>query len=189
MVADECGRRLQGLPDESLRGQVALLKMEGYLSEEIAKRLGCGLRTVARKLEVIRNAWLNRGAPMIIADIPGVGSLPVLLAYRTLAALIKCWRDFDMLPALGTARRRYTLTANAGRGTYRFAGAASSSKGQWDGEPSTRRIRFWTGDVFQVALPDGSFAYGRILLTFVARACRLVRDAVCSRGYVWQCPF
>ena len=62
MVADECGRRLQGLPDESLR-QVALLKMEGYLNEEIAKRLGCGLRTVARKLEVIRNAWLNEALP------------------------------------------------------------------------------------------------------------------------------
>jgi DNA-directed RNA polymerase specialized sigma24 family protein len=56
MVADECGTRLQGLPDESLR-QVALLKMEGYLNEEIAARLGCGLRTVARKLEFIRNAW------------------------------------------------------------------------------------------------------------------------------------
>ncbi len=62
LVADECGRRLQGLPDESLR-QVALLKMEGYLNEEIAKRLGCGLRTVARKLEVIRNAWLNEALP------------------------------------------------------------------------------------------------------------------------------
>ena len=31
-------------------------------------------------------------------------------------------------------------------------------------KPSTRRNRFRTGDVFQVALPDGSFAYGRILL-------------------------
>jgi DNA-directed RNA polymerase specialized sigma24 family protein len=62
MVADECARRLQGLPDESLR-QVALLKMEGYLNEEIATRLGCGLRTVARKLEVIRNAWLEEALP------------------------------------------------------------------------------------------------------------------------------
>jgi len=58
LVADECARRLQGLPDESLR-QVALLKMEGYLNEEIATRLDCGLRTVARKLEVIRKAWLD----------------------------------------------------------------------------------------------------------------------------------
>ncbi len=58
LVADECARRLQGLPDESLR-QVALLKMEGYLNEEIATRLACGLRTVTRKLEVIRKAWLD----------------------------------------------------------------------------------------------------------------------------------
>jgi len=62
LVADECARRLQGLPDESLR-QVALLKMEGYLNEEIATRLGCGLRTVARKLEVIRKAWLDEALP------------------------------------------------------------------------------------------------------------------------------
>ncbi len=58
LVADECARRLQGLPDETLR-QVALLKMEGYLNEEIATRLACGLRTVTRKLEVIRKAWLD----------------------------------------------------------------------------------------------------------------------------------
>ncbi len=62
MVADECARRLQGLPDESLR-QVALLKMEGYRNEEIAEHLGCGLRTVARKLEVIRKAWLDEAIP------------------------------------------------------------------------------------------------------------------------------
>jgi DNA-directed RNA polymerase specialized sigma24 family protein len=58
MVAEECARRLEGLPDDSLR-QVALLKMEGYRNEEIAARLGCGLRTVARRLEVIRKAWLD----------------------------------------------------------------------------------------------------------------------------------
>ncbi len=62
LVADECARRLQGLPDESLR-QVALLKMQGYLNEEIATRLGCGLRTVVRKLEVIRKAWLDEAVP------------------------------------------------------------------------------------------------------------------------------
>lgn len=31
-------------------------------------------------------------------------------------------------------------------------------------KPGTGRIRFRNGDVFQVGLPDGSFAYGRILL-------------------------
>ena len=62
IVAEECVRRLQGLPDESLR-QVAVLKMEGYRNEEIADRLGCGLRTVARKLEVIRKAWQDEAPP------------------------------------------------------------------------------------------------------------------------------
>ncbi len=62
IVAEECSRRLQGLPDESLR-QVAQLKMEGYRNEEIAAELGCGLRTVARKLEVIRKAWQDEALP------------------------------------------------------------------------------------------------------------------------------
>jgi DNA-directed RNA polymerase specialized sigma24 family protein len=58
LLADECGRRLRDLPDESLR-TVAVLKMEGYRNEEIADRLGCSLRTVSRKLEVIRKAWTD----------------------------------------------------------------------------------------------------------------------------------
>jgi DNA-directed RNA polymerase specialized sigma24 family protein len=62
MVAEECARRLDGLPDASLR-QVAVLKMEGYRNEEIAARLGCGLRTVARRLEVIRLAWQDEASP------------------------------------------------------------------------------------------------------------------------------
>ena len=60
MVAEECGRRLDGLPDDSLR-LVALLKMEGYTNDEIADRLGCGPRTVTRKLKVIRKAWVVEG--------------------------------------------------------------------------------------------------------------------------------
>jgi len=31
--------------------------MDGYTADEIAKRLGCTRRTVARKLELIRDAW------------------------------------------------------------------------------------------------------------------------------------
>jgi DNA-directed RNA polymerase specialized sigma24 family protein len=61
-VAEECGRRLNELPDESLR-QVARLKMEGYENREIAARLGCGARTVARRLEVIRLAWQDEAIP------------------------------------------------------------------------------------------------------------------------------
>jgi DNA-directed RNA polymerase specialized sigma24 family protein len=57
MVAEECLRLLGGLRDDSLR-VVAQLRMEGYTNDEIAHRLGCSLRTVARKVELIRRAWL-----------------------------------------------------------------------------------------------------------------------------------
>src|SRR5581483_9174627 len=52
MAADECCRLLGLLRDQSLR-QVALLRMEGYTHQELADRLGCSLRSVARKLELI----------------------------------------------------------------------------------------------------------------------------------------
>jgi DNA-directed RNA polymerase specialized sigma24 family protein len=58
LVADECRRLLTGLRDDSLR-TVALLRMEGYTNDEIAQRLGCSLRTVARKLDLIRGVWLD----------------------------------------------------------------------------------------------------------------------------------
>jgi len=62
MVADEYRRLFGSLADESLRA-VALLKLEGYSNEEIAKRLDYGLRTVERKLGVIRKRWLAEGVP------------------------------------------------------------------------------------------------------------------------------
>jgi DNA-directed RNA polymerase specialized sigma24 family protein len=62
LVAEECARRLRDLPDESLR-QVALLKMEGYRNEEIAARLGHSLRTITRKLQVIRSLWRDEALP------------------------------------------------------------------------------------------------------------------------------
>ena len=58
MIADECRQRLESLGEDSLR-QVALMRMEGYTNDEIAERLGCGLRTVSRKLELIRRSWLG----------------------------------------------------------------------------------------------------------------------------------
>jgi DNA-directed RNA polymerase specialized sigma24 family protein len=60
-VADECGRLLAGLRDDTLR-QIALLRMEGYSNDQIASRIGCGVRTVERKLDLIRKAW-EREAP------------------------------------------------------------------------------------------------------------------------------
>ncbi len=56
MVADECRRLLDLLRDDSLR-QLAVMKMDGYSNDQIAARLGCGLRTVERKLGVIRKRW------------------------------------------------------------------------------------------------------------------------------------
>jgi len=38
---------------------VATWRMEGYATEEIAARLGCTTRTVQRKLDLIRRAWLR----------------------------------------------------------------------------------------------------------------------------------
>jgi DNA-directed RNA polymerase specialized sigma24 family protein len=62
MIADECRNLLGQLRDDSLR-QVARLRMEGYTNEEVANRLGCSLRTVARKIEIIRRTWLGEEAP------------------------------------------------------------------------------------------------------------------------------
>jgi DNA-directed RNA polymerase specialized sigma24 family protein len=55
-LAEEYQRRLDRLGDETLR-RVAELRLEGYDYDEIAERLGCARRTVARKLEGIRAAW------------------------------------------------------------------------------------------------------------------------------------
>jgi DNA-directed RNA polymerase specialized sigma24 family protein len=47
--------------DSELRN-VALRKVEGYSNEEIAAQLGCGLRTVERRLRLIRGIWEQEGA-------------------------------------------------------------------------------------------------------------------------------
>lgn len=64
-VAEET-QRLLGLLDETgddeLR-QVAMLKMESYTVEEIAVRLSCAPRTVARKLALIRKLWEHEDGP------------------------------------------------------------------------------------------------------------------------------
>ena len=61
LVSDRVpSRLLRSLADDTLR-QVALMKMEGYTHEEIADRLGCSLRSVGRKLELIRRTWLDEG--------------------------------------------------------------------------------------------------------------------------------
>jgi RNA polymerase sigma factor (sigma-70 family) len=54
--ADNCQRLLDLLGDDELR-TVALSKMEGYTTEEIAGRLNCAQRTIERKLRLIRSIW------------------------------------------------------------------------------------------------------------------------------------
>jgi DNA-directed RNA polymerase specialized sigma24 family protein len=55
-VADECRRLLSCLQDDGLEA-VARCKMEGCTNAEIAQRLACSPRTVARRLELIREIW------------------------------------------------------------------------------------------------------------------------------------
>jgi RNA polymerase sigma factor (sigma-70 family) len=57
-VAEECERLLTGLGDDVLR-RVAVAKMEGYTNGEIAAQLGVKLRTVERKLKLIRELWVE----------------------------------------------------------------------------------------------------------------------------------
>jgi DNA-directed RNA polymerase specialized sigma24 family protein len=55
-MAEEFQILLDNLEDDELR-QVALWKLEGWTNEEIATKLDCVLRTVERKLNVIRQIW------------------------------------------------------------------------------------------------------------------------------------
>jgi DNA-directed RNA polymerase specialized sigma24 family protein len=55
-VAEEFSRLLDHLGTDELRS-IAIFKMEGYTDEEIAARLGKSVRTVVRKVSVIRNKW------------------------------------------------------------------------------------------------------------------------------------
>jgi DNA-directed RNA polymerase specialized sigma24 family protein len=61
-VAEEC-RRLLGLLGDAELEAVAVWKMEGYSTAEIADLLGCVPRTVERKLRLIRQVWEKEGQP------------------------------------------------------------------------------------------------------------------------------
>jgi DNA-directed RNA polymerase specialized sigma24 family protein len=56
LMSDELKHLLEILADPTLQS-LALLKMEGYANDEVAAKLGCGLRTVERKLQQIRTIW------------------------------------------------------------------------------------------------------------------------------------
>jgi RNA polymerase sigma factor (sigma-70 family) len=55
-MADTCRNLLERLPDADLR-TLAVAKLEGYANAEVAERLGCSLRTVERRLRLIRDLW------------------------------------------------------------------------------------------------------------------------------------
>ncbi len=55
-IAEECCRLLDVLGNPTLK-QVAVWRMEGYAFSEIAQRLRCSVRSVDRKLSVIREIW------------------------------------------------------------------------------------------------------------------------------------
>ncbi len=57
MVAENCERLLETL--DGAHRRIALLKLEGYTNAEVAEQLNCGLRTVERRLELIRRTWLE----------------------------------------------------------------------------------------------------------------------------------
>jgi RNA polymerase sigma factor (sigma-70 family) len=58
-IAEEL-QQLMGLLDDELLRTIALRKLEGYTNQEIADELGWGLRTVERKLAVIRAIWAEK---------------------------------------------------------------------------------------------------------------------------------
>ena len=55
-VAEQCQRLFQRLGDPELQ-EIAQQKMEGYTNGEIAARMKRALRTVERKLQMIRQIW------------------------------------------------------------------------------------------------------------------------------------
>ena len=55
IMDEECSRLFARL-DEDLR-PVALGKLQGYTNQELAAQMNCGLRTIERRLDLIRRLW------------------------------------------------------------------------------------------------------------------------------------
>lgn len=62
MITEEHQRLLASLRDDKVR-QVAIRRMEGYSNEEIADQLKMSLRSVERKLKLIRDEWSQEFNP------------------------------------------------------------------------------------------------------------------------------
>ncbi len=57
---EEFSRLLEQLDQPALR-EIALLKLDGHTNQEIADRIGRNVRSVERKLNLIRNLWSDVG--------------------------------------------------------------------------------------------------------------------------------
>jgi len=55
-MAEACRNLLDRLPDAELR-TLAVARLEGYENQEIADSLKCSVRTVERRLQLIRDLW------------------------------------------------------------------------------------------------------------------------------------
>jgi len=56
LMAERCRRLLARLEDPGLQA-LAIAKMDGSANEEIAAEMGCSVRTVERRLKLIRDIW------------------------------------------------------------------------------------------------------------------------------------
>jgi RNA polymerase sigma factor (sigma-70 family) len=61
ILDEECRRLLDALGDQQLRS-ITIWRLEGYTEVEIAAMLGCTVRTVERKLRLIRKIWRREDA-------------------------------------------------------------------------------------------------------------------------------
>ena len=60
-LEEACDRLLDQLPDAQLR-QIAVMRMDGFLVDEIAERLGLSKRATERRLQLIRRTWTEAAA-------------------------------------------------------------------------------------------------------------------------------
>jgi len=58
-LTEACELLLEQLPDEQLR-QIAIMRMDGFLVDEIAQRLELSKRAVERRLQLIRRTWTEQ---------------------------------------------------------------------------------------------------------------------------------
>ncbi|MEM6472074.1 MAG: ECF-type sigma factor [Planctomycetota bacterium] len=61
-LEEACNLLLEQLPDEQLR-QIAVMRMDGFLVDEIADRLGLSKRATERRLQLIRRTWTEDANP------------------------------------------------------------------------------------------------------------------------------